>query len=732
MKQMPRATPPRSALMASAAWRPPRRWLDRALALMARLAAFSMLLLLLAIVGFLLWHVLPIWKPLQVTPVQQQSLQHWQPARVLQMATDPYQQVLWQLQDTGQLSVHQLKDGQRLSSHALSEQPLQAWHRHNDHLLLRDRGQQLSLWQLQFQWVSLSGGPGLRPRLTLIDRQTLVMDQPELLQHWRVGQQSLLAWRQQGQVWAAALMDGEWQAQPLVSEDDWQVQQIIWHPNQPWLLASDAQGRLHIWHYQQAKWRYQGHQALLPDGQLLAWQWLAGAASLMALDDQQRLWHWHWSPGQLAATGQPLTHARVRTLHQNADSLHPEQDRRGYLLQQQQQLQWYYPSARRALGSWALPDKTHAWHLGPLNDQLWVLDTAGQLSQYAVDNAHPELSWSALWLPQWYEGRQQPDWVWQSSASSDDFEPKYSLLPLTIGTLKAALYALVIAIPLAVLAALYCAHFLPSSSRAWAKPSVEMMEALPTVILGFLAGLWLAPWLEQHLASFFALILLLPLSLGLLMALAWRWPLLSAWLRRWPMAIMTLWLLLMLSQVFWLAPLAEQRLFAGHLPLWLNQQGFDFDQRNALVVGIAMGFAVIPTIFSMAEDAIFSVPKPLSDGALALGLSSWQALWFVVLPTASPGIFSAIMLGLGRALGETMILLMATGNNAILSLSPFTGMRSVSASLAIELPEAVPGSSHYRVLLLAALLLIGLTLLFNSLAEAIRQRLKRRYAGLNG
>ena len=174
----------------------------------------------------------------------------------------------------------------------------------------------------------------------------------------------------------------------------------------------------------------------------------------------------------------------------------------------------------------------------------------------------------------------------------------------------------------------------------------------------------------------------------------------------------------------------ERWLFAGDIRVFMAEYGIHFDQRNALVVGIAMGFAVIPTIFTIAEDAVFSVPKHLSDGSLALGATQWQTLVHVVLLTASPGIFSAIMIGLGRAVGETMIVLMATGNTPILDWNIFEGMRSLSATIAVELPESEVGSSHYRLLFLAALLLFMFTFVVNSLAEVVRLRLRERYRAL--
>ena len=182
---------------------------------------------------------------------------------------------------------------------------------------------------------------------------------------------------------------------------------------------------------------------------------------------------------------------------------------------------------------------------------------------------------------------------------------------------------------------------------------------------------------------------------------------------------------------FAISPGIEQVFFGGDMRSWLtNEAGIPFDQRNAMVVGIAMGFAVIPTIFSISEDAIFSVPKHLSYGSLALGATPWQTLVGVVLPTASPGIFSALMIGLGRAVGETMIVLMATGNTPIMDANIFEGMRTLSANIAVEIPEAEVGSTHYRVLFLAAFVLFTFTFVLNTLAEMIRQRLRRKYGSL--
>ena len=175
----------------------------------------------------------------------------------------------------------------------------------------------------------------------------------------------------------------------------------------------------------------------------------------------------------------------------------------------------------------------------------------------------------------------------------------------------------------------------------------------------------------------------------------------------------------------------EASLFGGNMRQWVSRDlGINFDQRNALVVGIAMGFAVIPTIFSITEDAIFSVPKHLTQGSLALGATPWQTLSRVVIPTASPGIFSAVMIGMGRAVGETMIVLMATGNTPIMDMNIFEGMRTLAANIAVEMPESEVGGSHFRILFLAALVLFAFTFMVNTLAEVVRQRLRQKYGSL--
>ena len=371
--------------------------------------------------------------------------------------------------------------------------------------------------------------------------------------------------------------------------------------------------------------------------------------------------------------------------------------------------------------------------LSPRANALLVEASDKNIYFWKLDNKHPEVSVKSLWQEVWYEGYPKPDYIWQSSASNNDFEPKYSLTPLVFGTLKAAFYAMLVAIPLALMGAIYSAYFMTPIMRQYVKPTVELMGALPTVILGFLAGLWLAPTLEENLAGFFLMFMLLPVGV---MAFAYAWYNLPARILEkipegWEAAILIPVILLTGWFAFAISVPLETALLGETLRDWFkNEWGIGYDQRNSLVVGMAMGFAVIPTIFSIAEDAIFSVPKHLTVGSLALGATTWQTMTRVVLLTASPGIFSAVMIGLGRAVGETMIVLMATGNTPVMDLSVFQGLRTLAANIAVEMPESQVDSTHYRVLFLAALVLFLFTFVFNTLAEIIRQRLREKYSSL--
>jgi phosphate transport system permease protein len=371
--------------------------------------------------------------------------------------------------------------------------------------------------------------------------------------------------------------------------------------------------------------------------------------------------------------------------------------------------------------------------LTPKMDGIIVKQADGRVARYEIAAPHPDISFRALFGKVWYEGYSRPEYVWQSTGGTDDFETKFSLVPLIFGTIKGTLYALLFAIPLAIMGALYTSQFMHPSIKARVKPTVEIMAALPSVVVGFIAGLWLASRVEREIVPVLLMIVLLPTA-GTLGIFVWG-SLPRAFRDRlrpgMEVAVILPLLLLGAAVAIMVGPWLEAGLFAGDFRLWLNNAlNLVYDQRNSLVVGLAMGFAVIPIIFTIAEDSFTSVPQHLTAASLALGASRWQTATRVVLPTASPGIFSAVMIGFGRAVGETMIVLMATGNTPVLDWSIFNGMRTLSANIAVEIPEAPYGGTLYRTLFLAGLVLFLMTFLVNTLAEIVRQRLRERYRAI--
>ena len=367
----------------------------------------------------------------------------------------------------------------------------------------------------------------------------------------------------------------------------------------------------------------------------------------------------------------------------------------------------------------------------PKNDGLLSIDTENILYYQTINDPHPEISLKSLFGRVWYEGYEKEEYVWQSTGGTDDFESKFSLLPLIYGTLKGTVYALLFAIPVAVLGAIYTSLFMKPWLKGIIKPVIETMAALPSVILGFLAGLWLAPLVEKRIPAIMLMLIVLPF-LSILSSLLYRSlpPSLKNKFNSGNESLLLIPVFIFgMIICLWMNYYIENLLFAGDFRNWYyNTLGLRYDQRNALVVGFAMGFAVIPIIFTISEDALSNVPKHLISGSLALGATLWQTAVRVVLASASPGIFSAIMIGFGRAVGETMIVLMATGNTPIMEWNIFNGFRTLSANIAVEIPEAPAGGTLYRVLFLAALLLFIITFMVNTAAEVVRQRLKKRYA----
>jgi phosphate transport system permease protein len=445
--------------------------------------------------------------------------------------------------------------------------------------------------------------------------------------------------------------------------------------------------------------------------------------------------------------------------------------------------------------------------IAPKDDGLLAQTSTG-VWLWDVDPGHPEVTLRSLFLPVWYEGYEKPSHVWQSSSGSDEFEPKLGMWPLVFGTLKATFYSLLLGVPLALLAAVYTSEFLHPRTRAIIKPTIEVMASLPSVVLGFLAALVLAPFVEKVLPSVLAGLVTIP-SAFLLGAYVWqllpeRWSLRLAG-SRFLFMLAVLPLGIVAARI--LGPAMERFLFHGDLKGWLaegtgsgtsgwmliliplsglgivvlqgqvvnpwlrrittgwgrrasaaadlakflvaalltigiawmlgaglNALGWDprgsfmgtYIQRNALVVGFMMGFAIIPIIFTIAEDALSSVPEHLRSASLGCGATRWQTARRIIVPTAMSGLFSAVMIGLGRAVGETMIVLMAAGNTPVLEMNIFNGFRTLSANIAVELPEAVRDSTHYRTLFFSALILFGMTFVVNTVAEMIRLRFRKR------
>ncbi len=377
-------------------------------------------------------------------------------------------------------------------------------------------------------------------------------------------------------------------------------------------------------------------------------------------------------------------------------------------------------------------------------EQMAFLTEDRQLRFMELHDPHPEASFAAFFMPVWYEGFAEPKYEWQSTSGTDDFEPKLSMIPLIWGTFKATFYTLMFAIPVALLAAIYTAEFMHPRFKSIVKPSVEVMASLPSVVLGFLAALWLAPLIEFRVPSVISLALVLPTT-AMLIGYAWSFlrPSVRSKLPAGFEFLVAVPVMILAGIIAWqiglimdpilfkvtVTPLGggDPTVLVGFNEWWRNTTGLSYEQRNSMVVGIMMGFAVIPIIFTIAEDSLSNVPVNLRSGSLALGASRWQTALRVVVPTASAGIFSAVMIGIGRAIGETMIVVMATGNTGIIDPNIFNGMRTLSANIAVELPEAPHGSTLYRSLFLGAFLLFAFTFVINTIAELMRQRLRERY-----
>lgn len=724
-------------------------WLDRAIEWLITLGGLSVIAAVLLIAFYLVFKVVPMFQPASIelkagfaTPVAEAG-------ESLYLASDEHLQTGFRLTRAGEAIFFSLVDGAVLK---LDQLPLPAGVNINrvavdpdaDGLLalgLSDGSVMLLRQQYELSYAGQQRK--ITPRIGYpYGRNPVELFAGSGLQALAVREDpsGVLLVAQAATALRAVVLSKEpsaeagspWQATPMILPAMPAAKSLLVSRDKRWLALLGQQGRLHA--------------ALLQGGEssVVAVQpaaepvtgigWMAGGESLVSVAADGVASQW-FMLRDLSPNSDRLQLTRVRQFAAgDAALLHfaAEQRRKGFAsIDSSGFANLFNTTAERHLLRQQLTDQMVVnMALAPRADAMLLETADGRLAVWKIDNQYPQVSWSALWGKVWYEGYPEPEYIWQSSSASTNFEPKLSLVPLVFGTLKAAFYAMLIATPLALGGAIFTAYFMAPAMRAQVKPLIELMEALPTVILGFLAGLWLAPIMESHMIGVLLLLLTLPI-LVLLVAVSWHLlpPKLSARVPQgWQAALMVPLIVFLGWLCFAASPWVEQSLFSGDFVAWLTQDlGARFDQRNALVVGIAMGFAIIPTIFSIAEDAIFSVPRHLTLGALALGAKPWQTLSNVILPMASPAIFSALMIGFGRAVGETMIVLMATGNTPIMDINIFEGMRTLAATIAMEIPEAEVDSSHYRVLFLAGFVLFSMTFVLNTIAELMRLRLRLKY-----
>jgi phosphate transport system permease protein len=427
---------------------------------------------------------------------------------------------------------------------------------------------------------------------------------------------------------------------------------------------------------------------------------------------------------------------------------------------------------------------------------------------WRIQIPYPEASIGSFFGKVWYEGYPEPQHVWQSSTGTVEGEYKFGFMPLIFGTLKATFYSMLIGAPIALMAAIFGSEFMDSRWRARVKPFIELMASVPSVVLGFVGALVLAPILRDNL-MFVLVSVVTVLFLFIFAAHLWLTipgPLAIRLSRlRLPILFILIPTGILIANV--IAGTIESVLFGGNLVQWLSNTdgsgwagwfclwllpsslfvawmvngpispfiqsyarrttsfrfslinlgilgvsslavliisafvawvlsvgGLDprgtvlgpYQERNALLVGAILGFAIIPLIYTISEDALQSVPKHLRSASLGCGATTWQTTMRVVVPTAMSGLFSALMIGFGRAVGETMVVLMAAGNTPVMDINPMNGYRTLSATLATELPEAARGSTHYHTLFLAAFLLFCFTMVANTVAEIVRIRFRKR------
>ncbi|QDY42678.1 ABC transporter permease subunit [Candidatus Pantoea soli] len=681
-----------------------RRAIDQLVRRTVTACGVGILLLMLLLFFWLIWVVLPLFTAPAMHPTLSQQLWDTQPA--LALGSDG--QLGWRI------SRHEARfiplDGQPASAALALSSPPDAAVTSSDSrsVLLNVQGALLLMQpvirQHQGEWRFPLGD---RP-LPLPQGAVSQMALSALSDHqWRVAAQtpagiSLLTFADRTSV-SQILLSGQQADHLLLSPDGT-------------LLYASAGRLLRVWQISDAGAQLRETQTLAQPPQSL--HLLAGGRTLL-IQDARGVQQWF---AITSANGPRLQAIHTFARSRDAQGVVPEAQRRVFAtFTAQGTLSLFASKQDGPILTRQLAPGIRALAFTPRGDGL-IVERAGQWQQFALENPWPDVTWRNLWQKIWYENYPQADWVWQSTAAGDSYQAKFSLIPMVLGTLKAAALALLFATPLALAAAMYTAWFMSPGLRRWVKPGIEMMGALPSVVIGLIAGVWLAPHIRSALIGVLLLPLVLAATLLLCGVLSPRLP--ARWRRPGFEVLLLLPVLLVVTLLtLWLST-----------QLWphLSSQLLHYEQRNLLVAALAMGFALVPLIFTLSEDALFSVPGALGQGSLALGATPWQTLTRVVLPGASAGIFAALMIGFGRAVGETMIVLMATGNTPVSEGGLFTGLRALSANIAIEMPEAAAGSAHYRILFLSALLLLLFTLVINTVAELIRQRLRQRYSQHEG
>ena len=562
---------------------------------------------------------------------------------------------------------------------------------------------------------------------------------------------------------------------------------------------------------------------LVPEGRTLtALEWVVGRGTLLVGDDAGGLTGWFASRGGATGGARSLTEAkRYPDGPAAVTAVGPSPvDRLAAVTYEDGTTRVVQTTVENVVGETTLPGAAAAVTLTPRADRsfLYALATGGGepgLSRAKFDAGAADATLASLFLPVWYEGGPGPEAKWQSTGADAGFEPKYGMWPLVFGTLKATFYSMLFAAPLGILAAIYTGEYLPKPVRAKVKPAVEVMAGLPSVVLGFLAAVTFAPFVERYLVAVLCGVVTVPVAV---LAGAHLWEALPQAFtlrhRRWRLGLAAVCLPIGAFAADAVAGPVEEALFAGDVKFWLDGRigtpvgawmfltlplaaaatllgsayvatprlvrgargwkrgrfallraatfaggvalvlglawaaaaglsglgtalggsAWDprgeivdtYQQRNAVVVGFAMAFTIIPIIYTLADDALSSVPDSLRSASLGAGATTWQTTVRVVAPAAMSGLFSALMVGLGRAVGETMIVLMAAGGTAITEVNPFDGFRTLAVNIATEIPEAARGTTHYRTLFLAALLLFGMTFAVNTAAEVVRLRFRKR------